>query len=69
MERFGSKDGLTSDINGSLLKDREGNIWVGSNLGLDRFRRANVVAETHTLTAAPEGYREIRGRDGTVLKP
>jgi signal transduction histidine kinase/ligand-binding sensor domain-containing protein len=66
METIGLKDGLTSDISASLLKDREGNIWVGTNLGLDRFRRANVVAEKRTLTAAPEGYRETPGPDGTV---
>ncbi|MBV8238835.1 MAG: hypothetical protein JO221_08700, partial [Sphingomonas sp.] len=44
LERFTLKDGLTSDIASPLLEDREGNIWVGTNLGLDRFREANAVA-------------------------
>ncbi|WP_181791363.1 sensor histidine kinase [Myxococcus llanfairpwllgwyngyllgogerychwyrndrobwllllantysiliogogogochensis] len=41
---FGARDGLSSDAAMTLLEDREGNIWVGSQLGLDRFRRNDVTA-------------------------
>jgi signal transduction histidine kinase/ligand-binding sensor domain-containing protein len=37
-ERFTQKDGLLSDVVHTLLEDREGNIWVGSDRGLERFR-------------------------------
>jgi len=63
-ERLSAQEGLTSAIVGSLLKDTEGNIWVGTNLGLDRFRSANVVLETAVPTHSPEGYRGARGESG-----
>lgn len=37
-ERFTQKDGLLSDIVHALLEDREGNIWVAGDRGLERFR-------------------------------
>lgn len=57
VQRAGFKDGLTSDKVKSLLEDREGNIWVGTNLGLDRFREANVVAETALPQSPFLGFR------------
>jgi signal transduction histidine kinase/ligand-binding sensor domain-containing protein len=63
-ERLSATEGLTSAIAASLLRDAEGNIWVGTNLGLDRFRRANVVLETAVPTHSPEGYRGARGDSG-----
>jgi signal transduction histidine kinase/ligand-binding sensor domain-containing protein len=63
-ERLSAQEGLTSAIVGSLLKDTEGNLWVGTNLGLDRFRSANVVLETAIPTLSPEGYRGARGESG-----
>ncbi|MFY2556628.1 sensor histidine kinase [Corallococcus terminator] len=41
---FGARDGLSSEAAMTLLADREGNIWVGTQLGLDRFRRNDVAA-------------------------
>lgn len=38
------RDGLSSDKTVPLLQDREGNLWVGTNLGLHRFRYNNVRA-------------------------
>ncbi len=64
MERPASQHGLTSSIAASLLRDAEGNIWVGTNLGLDRFRAANVVVETGVPTNSPEGYRGTRADGG-----
>lgn len=63
---FGVKDGLTSDALRSILEDREGNIWVSSSLGLDRFRAANVVVEP-ALTKRAYWYDVLLGAsDGTV---
>ncbi|WP_226015968.1 two-component regulator propeller domain-containing protein [Novosphingobium sp. FKTRR1] len=46
-------NGLSSDLVHTLFEDREGNIWIGTSLGLDRFRPANIVTET----LVPAGFR------------
>jgi signal transduction histidine kinase len=38
-EVFGVVHGLSGAIPNSILQDKEGNIWVGTENGLDRFRR------------------------------
>ena len=43
VESFTHKDGLSDDVVRAILQDREGNIWVGTNNGLDRFRKTNLV--------------------------
>jgi ligand-binding sensor domain-containing protein len=43
VESFTVKDGLSDDYVRVILQDREGNIWVGTNNGLDRFRKTNLV--------------------------
>lgn len=48
-----STNGLSSDLVHTLYEDREGNIWIGTSLGLDRFRPANIVTET----LVPSGFR------------
>ena len=35
-------NGLTSDLTDPLLGDLEGNVWVGTNFGIDSFRLTNV---------------------------
>jgi signal transduction histidine kinase/ligand-binding sensor domain-containing protein len=53
-ENFTQKDGLTDDAGGGpLIEDRDGNIWVGTNRGLDRFRESNVVAVAPSATRSP----------------
>jgi len=42
VESFTAKDGLSDDYVRAILQDREGNIWVGTNNGLDRFRKTNL---------------------------
>jgi len=37
-DTFAQSDGLSGDTIQSLFEDREGNIWVSTNNGLDRFR-------------------------------
>ena len=43
VESFTAKDGLSDDFVLAILQDREGNIWVGTDNGLDRFRKTNLV--------------------------
>ncbi len=66
VERFTAKDGLSSDASQSVLEDREGNIWVGTSLGLDRFRSANVAVSSEVGVPGPWGYALLGARNGTV---
>ena len=43
VEAFTDENGLTSDLTYSVLQDREGNVWIGTSAGLDRFRQSPVV--------------------------
>ena len=40
--QFTHADGMTSDTIFVIFEDRESNIWISTNEGLDRFRKANV---------------------------
>lgn len=43
IDRFTRVDGLSDDIVNCLFQDREGNIWAGTEGGLDRFREFTVT--------------------------
>jgi signal transduction histidine kinase/ligand-binding sensor domain-containing protein len=64
--QFAVAQGLSSPYPAPLLEDREGNLWIGTNLGLDRFR-AHAV---HRLAALPAGRDPLQtlfgDRDGSV---
>jgi signal transduction histidine kinase/ligand-binding sensor domain-containing protein len=53
IEAFTQKDGLTSDYIYSVLQDREGNIWIGTSGGLDRFSESPIVS----MPLQPISYR------------
>ena len=42
LQKFTRQDGLTSNAVEDVLEDHEGNIWIATSEGLDRFRRKNV---------------------------
>ncbi|ALV08538.1 sensor histidine kinase [Roseateles depolymerans] len=58
--------GLTSDQTRALFQDREGNVWVGTELGLDLLRPASVVADPDLPANSPTSYRLAVTRDGVV---
>jgi ligand-binding sensor domain-containing protein len=43
IERYTTKEGLTDNSATSIFQDREGNIWVGTYNGLDRFRKSSFI--------------------------
>jgi signal transduction histidine kinase/ligand-binding sensor domain-containing protein len=49
---FAKGEGLSSNPVHMMFEDREGNVWVGTSVGLDRFSPANVVTEP----SVPVGY-------------
>lgn len=53
VEAFTQQDGLTSDYVYCVLEDREGNVWIGTSGGLDRFRQSAVVS----VPLQPISYR------------
>jgi len=59
-------NGLTSNQAVSFLQDREGNIWVGTELGLDQFRPANLFRIGTPPESAAEGYLLAADSSGTV---
>jgi signal transduction histidine kinase/ligand-binding sensor domain-containing protein len=44
VEAFTQRENLTSDYVYCVLQDREGNVWIGTSGGLDRFRQSPVVS-------------------------
>lgn len=63
---FNAAAGLTSDQSRALFQDREGNVWVGTELGLDQLRPARLVAEPALPANSPTSYRLAVAGDGTV---
>lgn len=53
---FSQSEGLSADIAWPIFEDREGNIWVGSNRGLDRFRQSRFVRADGILASSPTGF-------------
>jgi signal transduction histidine kinase/ligand-binding sensor domain-containing protein len=65
-EYLRQRDGLTSDMAVPILQDREGNLWVGTNLGLNRLR-PNDVVPVEVLTDTVQGhFAAFIHRDGEV---
>jgi signal transduction histidine kinase/sugar lactone lactonase YvrE len=76
---FKKSDGLSGDIIAGLFEDREGNIWVSTTGGLDRFRELAVTTisvkqglssdYTQSVVAATDGSIWVGTHDGlTRLK-
>ncbi|WP_141518019.1 sensor histidine kinase [Marilutibacter aestuarii] len=67
VEAFGRRDGLGSDMAVPVLEDIEGNMWIGTNLGLNRFRRRDAMMLAPTLETAHHGLGLATSRGGMVV--
>ena len=66
-DRFGLKDGLTADIAVPLIQDTEGDIWVGTNLGLNRFRHKDFALLSGIPETSQSGYLLAANRSVYVV--
>jgi signal transduction histidine kinase/ligand-binding sensor domain-containing protein len=53
-ESFTRQDGLTSDIGMTILEDHDGNLWVATQTGLDRFR--DTLLARYSPSSAATNY-------------
>lgn len=65
IQRFSESEGLTSSIVYCAMEDREGDIWVGTLGGLDRFRVRNATW-TELQTVATQRMQLVAGSAGDV---
>jgi signal transduction histidine kinase/streptogramin lyase len=67
VDTFKQADGLTDDETIALYEDRENNIWVSTNEGLDRFRNLAVATLTAKQGLSNGGVHSVLAdRNGSV---
>lgn len=64
--RFRVSDGLTSNQAVAILEDRERNVWVATEIGLDQFRRADVEEARLPPRTSTHGFRMALDRRGAI---
>ena len=64
-EQFTVKEGLTGNVASSVLEDHEGNIWIATLKGLDRFRESSFFPVTIDQPQARRYFQPMR--DGSLL--
>jgi signal transduction histidine kinase/ligand-binding sensor domain-containing protein len=59
-------NGLTSNQAVAILQDREKNIWAATEIGLDQYRRADVIQAQLPPRTSARGYTMTVDRSGAV---
>lgn len=62
-----TRGGLLSNPVRALFEDREGNIWIGGEMGLNMLRRVPVIAAPGIAANASANHMLAATRDGTVF--
>lgn len=65
VERFTEAEGLSDNHATTFMEDREGNIWIGTNAGLDRLRYRNL--SWFPLQPGKHDFSLIPGASGEVF--
>jgi len=67
-DHFGRADGLSGDGVQNIFQDREGDVWVATYNGLDRFRALTVTSlSSHDGLLADQTNAVVNGVDGKVF--
>jgi signal transduction histidine kinase/ligand-binding sensor domain-containing protein len=66
VEQFTRRDGLSSNVTRQIFQDSEGNIWAGTENGLDKFWPATFRHEPQLTNPAAFGDLLLSGSDGSV---
>lgn len=66
LERFDRRDGLMSDRMLTMAEGGQNALWVGSDMGVERFRSARVRIEPAITPRDPGGYMATSGLGGTI---
>lgn len=67
LDMFSQINGLSSNYIRDLFEDREGNIWVATDNGLDRFRHIAVATiSVHQGLSQTTPWSVLTARDGSV---
>ena len=67
-DHYGVSDGLSGNGVGSLFEDREGNIWVLTDGGLDMFRDTALISYTTRQGVSGSEFHSVMAlRNGAVL--
>jgi signal transduction histidine kinase/ligand-binding sensor domain-containing protein len=66
VRRFGAANGLTSDITYAPFVDRESNVWIATESGIDQFRRASAIQDAVIPADPTHGLAMAKARDGSV---
>ena len=61
VDRFGSADGLSSDAVNGFYQDREGDVWVVTTKGIDRFRDVAVATFSKREGLTSEEAQAVSG--------
>jgi signal transduction histidine kinase/ligand-binding sensor domain-containing protein len=67
VDHFGVADGLSDSSVSALYEDREGNVWVATPNGLDRFHRLRVVSYSGQQGFHGLGEAVLASRDGHTI--
>lgn len=65
-ERFIPREGLSAAAPTDFFEDREGNVWIGTPIGLDRFHHANIVLEP-SVTFRPQAPHIVANQEAVFV--
>ena len=65
-DTYSTAQGLTSVVAVPILADREGNVWVGTNFGLNSFHANSFTTVSPTPGSSPAATLLSQGDDGRI---